>query len=83
MQCVHLLAFVLMKTFNLNIENRMLIQFHALLFFQVCHKIFLVFLFDFQQSVQDFFIIGKGKKFLQFVCIFVPACSDNFIQIVA
>ena len=54
---MHLLAFVLMQTFYLDIEDRVFIQGKSLGLFQIFGNRMFVVLFDLQQAGKNFFLI--------------------------
>ena len=56
-QGIHLLTFVLMQTFYLNIEDRVFIKSKSLGLFQIFGHRVLIILFDLQQTGKDFFLI--------------------------
>ena len=56
-QSVHLLAFVLVKTFDLDVKDRVCIDFHTLVFFQVTSQFTFVVSFDAFQFFFDSSIV--------------------------
>ena len=80
-QSVHLLAFVLMETFYLNIEDRIFIQIHVLGLFHKLLKLQFFLHFDLGQLLQHLFIIFISQEFLQLICILLKSRSDKGLYI--
>ena len=75
-KCIHLLTFILMKTFYLYINDGMFINSQSLGFFHVFFEFQFLFHLDFFQFFQHFFIIFENQQFFQFCGIFLEAVSD-------
>ena len=79
-QCVQLLAFVLVETFYLDIEDRIRAYFQPLSLAQVSAQVFFVLVLDLKQLVENFVIVFKCKKFLELCSVFLVSLSDRLIQ---
>ena len=80
-KCIHLLTFILMKTFYLYINDGMFINSQSLGFFHVFFEFQFLFHLDFFQLVQHCFIIFKSQQFFQFCGIFLESVSDQRFNI--
>ncbi len=76
MEGIQELAFVLMQTLDLNIENRIHIHFHAADILQISGKPFLIGAFDGGKFPEEPGIRRKFFKLLQLGKILHPAISD-------
>ncbi|CFP92439.1 Uncharacterised protein [Streptococcus pneumoniae] len=81
-QSVHLLAFVLVKTFDLDIKDRIWIDFHTLVFFQVTSQFTFVVSLDAFQFFFDSCFVFIRQQFFKLICFMVPTISKNLIQVV-
>ena len=81
-QCVHLLALVLMKALDLNVENTIRIQLHALMFADVLRKSQLVVLLDLADAVKNCAVILILQQILQPVRILLIRIGDGLRKIV-
>ena len=76
-QCVHLLALVLMKALDLNVKNTVRIQLHALMFADVLRKSQLVVLLDLADAVKNCAVILILQQILQTVRILLVRIGDG------
>ena len=81
-QSVHLLAFVLVKTFDLDIKDRVCIDFHTLVIFQVTSQFTFVVSLDAFQFFFDSCFVFVRQEFFKLICFMVPSLSNNLIQVV-
>ena len=80
-QSVHLLAFVLMETFYLNIEDRVLVQIHVLGLFHELLKLQFFLHFNLSQFLQYFFVILISQQLFQLICILLESRSYERLDI--
>ena len=67
-QCVHLLALVLMQALYLNIKDGLRIDFYTAFFLHICSKTFLIFRLNFKHACNHIFIICIFYKLRKFPC---------------
>ena len=74
---IHLLAFVFMQTFYLNVKNGIRVQFQSLGVLQIGNKLSLLFCFHIQKLCKYGRVRHELSQFFQFHGIFLPAFSDE------
>ena len=79
-QRIELLAFVLVETFYLDIEDRIRADLQSLCLAQVSAEIFFILVLDLKQPVQDLVIIFICKKFLKLCGVFFVAFADGLVK---
>ena len=78
MQDIQKLAFVLVQTFNLYIENRIRIYLNPFCFHDIVRKPYLILPFDFHKTPAEFLILRIRQYLLQFFQICYPALANFF-----
>ena len=79
-QRIELLAFVLVETFYLDVEDRIRADLQPLCLAQVSTEIFFVLVLDLKQSVQDLIILFISKKLLKLCCILFVAFANGLVK---
>ena len=74
---VHLLAFILMQTLDLDVINGSFINADLFGSFQIFLQRMLIILFDLQQPVQHGFIVPESQQLFQLARVLFPAASDQ------